>query len=157
MNAELSKSQFSPLRPRMPAKDGIRIVESGELRVVNKAAKQHWDFTKNPTHLKKHLYDLRFEPEKTQFGATTSDKFGNTTAAILVKTGLSNLNTPSLENLEYNFPIEARRASHPGQPHQLRDAPPNRLGPVAARIGSVVGSEFNKTDSNFHTTGFKDY
>ena len=39
MNAELSKSQFSPLRPRMPAKDGIRIVESGELRVVNKAAK----------------------------------------------------------------------------------------------------------------------
>ena len=32
-------AELSPLRTRMPAKDGIRIVESGELRVVNKAAK----------------------------------------------------------------------------------------------------------------------
>ena len=58
--------------------------------------------------------DLRFE---NQFSVTTTEKFGNTTAAILVKTGLSNLNTPSLENLELTFATEARRASHPGQPH----------------------------------------
>ena len=38
MIAELSNTS-SPLRPRFPAKDGIRVVESGELRVVNKAAK----------------------------------------------------------------------------------------------------------------------
>ena len=53
--------------------------------------------------------DLRFEK---QFGATTTEKFGNTTAAILVKTGLSNLNTPSVENLDPAFAIEARRNSH---------------------------------------------
>ena len=58
--------------------------------------------------------DLRFEK---QFGATTTEKFGNTTAAILVKTGLSNLNTPSLENLDLAFTLEARRASYQGQPH----------------------------------------
>ena len=154
MIAELSNTSF--MRPRFPAKDGIRVVESGELRVVNKAAKQHWDFAKNNSkHLQKHLMDLRFE---NQFSVTTTEKFGNTTAAILVKTGLSNLNTPSQENLDdLGFPTEARRASYQGQPHQLRDAPPNRLGPVAGRIGAVVGSEYGKTDSNFHTTGFKDY
>ena len=60
--------------------------------------------------------DMRFEPDN-KFGATTTNKFGNTTTAILVKTGLSNLNTPSLENLDLSFAPEARRASYQGQPH----------------------------------------
>jgi len=37
----------SPLRMNNPARKAIRIVESGELRVVNSAARQHWDFMKN--------------------------------------------------------------------------------------------------------------
>jgi hypothetical protein len=37
----------SPLRMNNPARQGIRIVESGELRVVNSAARQHWDYQKN--------------------------------------------------------------------------------------------------------------
>ena len=60
--------------------------------------------------------DLRFEPDN-KFGAEPTNKFGNTTTAILVKTGLSNLNTPSLENLDLAFAPEARRASYQGQPH----------------------------------------
>ena len=35
---------LSPMRMGAHGKNAIRIVESGELRVVNKAAKQHWDF-----------------------------------------------------------------------------------------------------------------
>ena len=35
-----NRFSISPLRRNNPAKTGIRIVESGELRVVNKAAKK---------------------------------------------------------------------------------------------------------------------
>ena len=48
-----------------PHKNGIRIVESGELRVVNKAAKQQWNFAQdNSKQLQRHLHDLRFSERK---------------------------------------------------------------------------------------------
>ena len=55
------RNSLQPFRLNMNNQNGIRIVESGELRVVNKAAKNHWDFSKdNSKQLKQHLHDLRF-------------------------------------------------------------------------------------------------
>ena len=43
------------------------MVESGENRVVNKAARQHWNFTRdNAKHLMKHMYDLKFAKQPNQ-------------------------------------------------------------------------------------------
>ena len=77
-----------------PLKNGIRIVESGELRVVNRAAKQQWNFAQdNSKQLQRHLHELRFS-ERKQDGFQSKD-----TPAILVRVGLTNLNTTSMENL----------------------------------------------------------
>ena len=59
--AESGRDQISPLRRYNPAKQNtIRIVESGELKVLN-GAKNNWDFSRdNSSHLKKHLHNLRF-------------------------------------------------------------------------------------------------
>ena len=45
--AQVKRGSVSPLRMNNPAKQGIRIVESGEMRVVNKAAKHHWDYARD--------------------------------------------------------------------------------------------------------------
>ena len=74
-------------------------MESGELRVVNKAAKQHWDFTKDNTmQLQRHLHDLRF-PETSNGGGYNGGNSPTSTPAILVRVGLTNLNNSSMENL----------------------------------------------------------
>ena len=44
------RNSLQPMRlMNINNQNGIRIVESGELRVVNKAAKTHWDFAKDNT------------------------------------------------------------------------------------------------------------
>ena len=81
-----------------PAKGtGIRIIESGEMRVVNAASKQHWDFARdNVVQLKQHINDLRFQNGQNQ---ANGNSLKNTSTTILVKLGLSKINTPSLEIL----------------------------------------------------------
>lgn len=85
----------SPLRRFNPAKSGIRIVESGELRVVSKAAQIRWDFTNdNASHLKNHIHNLRFRETEDN-----SRNFMSSGSTLMVKIGLTNINTPSVEQL----------------------------------------------------------
>jgi len=78
---------------------GIRIVESGELRVVNAAATTHWDYARDNTkHLKQHINQLRFSPAAIQKRAASRLSNDNS-GTVLVKIGLSNINTPSMDDL----------------------------------------------------------
>ena len=95
-------------------------MESGEARVVNKAAKKHWDFYRdNSSHLKKHLHDLRFKNTNVPLtGGGTDSK------TMLVKIGLANLHSPSMENLSGRY--DSRKDNV--MSHTIRDgAPVNKL------------------------------
>ena len=79
-------------------------MESGELRIVSKAAKQQWDFYRdNKVHLKQQVHNFNSLKFKNTFKASTENKSkesgpdGNT---LLVKIGLANINTPSVEHLQ---------------------------------------------------------
>ena len=78
-------------------------MESGELRIVSKAAKQQWDFYRdNKVHLKQQVHNFNSLKFQNTFKTSTENKSkesgpdGNT---LLVKIGLANINTPSVENL----------------------------------------------------------
>ena len=113
-----------------PSKHNFRVVESGELRVVNKAAKMQWNFAEdNSMQLKRHLHDLRF-PERNSKGDTGMKD----TNAVLVRVGLTNLNLQSTENLA-TF-ANGYGTSNSIFDHTIRsNAPHNHLEPIESKAG----------------------
>ena len=114
-----------------PSKHNFRVVESGELRVVNKAAKMQWNFAEdNSMQLKRHLHDLRF-PERNAKGDSSGMKDTNT---VLVRVGLTNLNLPSTDNLA-TF-ANGYGTSNSIFDHTIRtNAPNNYLEPIESKVG----------------------
>jgi hypothetical protein len=100
---------------------GIRIVESGELRVVQKAAKRQWDFARdNVIQLKQHVADLRFGKPALVPPNLEQDN------ALLVKIGLTKIHNPSMEELPRTSSEQTNNSIFQ---HSLRDgAPRNKLG-----------------------------
>jgi len=142
-------NSVSPLRRNNPARKGIRIVESGELRVVNSAARQHWDFMKNNhQQLKQHLHDLRFNSnnDRSKLGAANNDN--DNSSAILIKIGLTNLNTPSMENLATSVNVKDMNTSLYG--HTIREgAPRNKMGPTTFKATGTIIKQHMTEDGNF--------
>ena len=169
------RMSLSPMRMGAHGKNAIRIVESGELRVVNKAAKQHWDFQKhNPQQLKQHIHELRFmngsgigydqstkplqhvaqsmRSSRVMTGERNESPLRKghpiDESAILIKIGLSNYNTPSVENLsrdQSDFATTNKKLFE----HNLREgAPQNHLGPIDNKSGSVI-TNYKTQNGNF--------
>ena len=131
-----------------PAKGtGIRIIESGEMRVVNAASKQHWDFARdNVVQLKQHINDLRFQNGQNQ---ANGNSLKNTSTTILVKLGLSKINTPSLELLPKQE-AAMERSHGVAFEHSLREgAPRNKLSQNDNGNTQRVVSHFKTEDQNF--------
>ena len=80
-------------------------MESGELRVVNKAARQHWNFTRdNAKHLMKHMYDLKFAKEPQHMRGYSGYQVVQPSDQPIVplskvSVGLANINTESAEQM----------------------------------------------------------
>ena len=83
----------------------FRIIENGEVQVVNKAARQHWNFTRdNAKHLMKHMYDLKFAKEPNQMRGYSGYQILHPTSVdqpnvplSRIQVGLSHLNCESAD------------------------------------------------------------
>ena len=136
----------SPLRLNNPAKGAFRVAESGERRVVNAASRQHWDFARdNIVQLKQHINELRFQNNGPQ--TANANQLKNTSTTILVKLGLSKINTPSLEFLPKQEPSIQ---TGPSFEHSLREgAPRNKLSSTDNGKLQRIISHFKTEDQNF--------
>ena len=93
------------------------------------------------------MHDLRFNSnnDRSKFG-TNNDN--DNSSAILIKIGLTNLNTPSMENLATSVNAKDANASLYG--HTIREgAPRNKMGPTTFKATGTVIKQHMTEDGNF--------